>query len=174
MNNSAFTVSREIGIDMGHRVPTHGSKCHNLHGHRYRIIATCLAPALATVGEQKDMVLDFGFLKDIMMQRIDAVCDHGMVLWVDDPWLDKFLIKDNVQHVRQQLDRGERHVSILEVRDVQTKLCIVPFIPTAERLSRWWFELMEADVRERSNNAAILEKVEVFETPNCSAVFIPA
>jgi 6-pyruvoyltetrahydropterin/6-carboxytetrahydropterin synthase len=174
MNDPTFTISREIGIDMGHRVPTHGSKCHNLHGHRYRIIATCIAAAVATAGEQKDMVLDFGFLKDVMMQRIDAICDHGMVLWVNDPWLDRFLVKENLQHISQLLDRGAKHVFIPEVRDVQTKLCVVPFVPTAERLSQWWYDLMQEDVMKRSNGIAILEKVEVFETPNCSAVFIPA
>ena len=36
-----FIVRRQIGIDAGHRVMTHGSKCRNMHGHRYTIEAHC-------------------------------------------------------------------------------------------------------------------------------------
>ncbi len=62
-----YTMSREIGIDAGHRVPTHGSKCKNLHGHRYTIQAICKAGFLQSEGEQKAMVIDFGFLKEEML-----------------------------------------------------------------------------------------------------------
>ncbi|RZM10640.1 MAG: 6-carboxytetrahydropterin synthase, partial [Sphingomonas sp.] len=60
----------------------HGSKCHNLHGHRYRIEAWCRGPLFAA-GEQTGMVLDFGFLKDEMMRTIDARFDHAFMLCVD-------------------------------------------------------------------------------------------
>ena len=76
-------ITREIGIDAGHRVPDHGSKCRNIHGHRYRVLATCEGP-LARVGEQTGMVLDFGFLKEEMMTQIDAPCDHGMIMAASD------------------------------------------------------------------------------------------
>ena len=39
-------LTRRIGIDMGHRVPDHGSKCRNPHGHRYEILATCEGPVI--------------------------------------------------------------------------------------------------------------------------------
>ena len=80
----SFTITRRIGIDAGHRIATHGSKCRHLHGHRYTVEATCRAAALHAAGEQTDMVLDFGFLRDEMLKRIDAPCDHGMILSIDD------------------------------------------------------------------------------------------
>ncbi|MFW8587824.1 6-carboxytetrahydropterin synthase [Rhizobium beringeri] len=55
-------ITREIGIDAAHRIPHHESKCHNLHGHRYKIAATCVGP-LCGDGEQTGMVLDFRFLE---------------------------------------------------------------------------------------------------------------
>ena len=64
---SLYTVARQIGIDAGHRIQTHGSKCRHLHGHRYLIEAVCEAGHLHQGGEQTDMVLDFGFLKEEMM-----------------------------------------------------------------------------------------------------------
>ncbi len=55
-----YSVTRRISIDAAHRVSTHGSKCRNLHGHRYMIEATCVARAglLHEDGEQTDMVAD--------------------------------------------------------------------------------------------------------------------
>ena len=84
---TSFTVTRQIFIDAGHRVLTHGSKCRNLHGHRYMIEAVCEAGRLQEAGEQSDMVLDFGFLKDEMMAVIDAPCDHGFLAHVNDDQL---------------------------------------------------------------------------------------
>ena len=60
-------ITREIGIDMAHRVTHHGSKCKNIHGHRYTIHAMVKGPLFES-GEQQGMVLDFGFLKEEMMK----------------------------------------------------------------------------------------------------------
>lgn len=172
--SALYRITREISIDAGHRVPTHGSKCANLHGHRYRIIAHCISAKLHSGGEQKDMVLDFGFLKDVMMVRIDTPCDHGMTLWIGDPMLPRLLQVEQVKHLEQRLSLpGATHCLLPGVTGGQTKLCVVPFIPTAEKLAEWWFHEMEADVIKQSRGLAALEKVEVFETPNCSAVFTP-
>jgi 6-pyruvoyltetrahydropterin/6-carboxytetrahydropterin synthase len=168
-----FTVTREIGIDAGHRVPTHGSKCANLHGHRYRILAHCYSSELHTSGEQTDMGLDFGFLKDVMMTFIDEPCDHGMIMFIDDPMLEPLLKTDNLQHIRQQLDTGKKSIRVQGVRGTQTKLLVVPFIPTAECLARFWFEIMEGPVNQASKGLAQLAGVEVWETPNCKAEFFP-
>jgi 6-pyruvoyltetrahydropterin/6-carboxytetrahydropterin synthase len=140
-----FRITREIGIDAAHRVPTHGSKCFNAHGHRYQIHATCEG-ALIEQGVQQGMVLDFGFLKDEMMQVIDTPCDHAAIFWDQDPFLHIF-------------------------RECCGKLVVVPFIPTAENLARYWFDGLMPRVTWRSGGAARLTQIKVFETPNCSAVF---
>ncbi len=170
-----YTITRSIGIDMGHRVFTHGSKCANIHGHRYEITAVCRATKLHKEGVQSDMVLDFGFLKGLMIDHIDYTCDHGMCLSVDDPWLDKFLHHENVTHLKQQLSgiKAQPHVLIHGIPGTQTKLVVVPFIPTAERLAEWWFGLMELEVDKCSRGLAQLQSIEVWETPNCSASFTP-
>ena len=67
----AFSITRSIGVDCGHRVMTHGSKCKSIHGHRGTIEVTCAGPALHLSGEQSEMVVDFGFLKDAMINVID-------------------------------------------------------------------------------------------------------
>ena len=42
----AFSITRSIGVDYGHRVMTHGSKCRSIHGHRGTIEVTCAGSAL--------------------------------------------------------------------------------------------------------------------------------
>ena len=161
-------ITREIGIDAGHRVPDHGSKCRNLHGHRYRVIAHASGP-LAAEGEQSGMVVDFGFLKTGMMDLIDAPCDHGMILSVNDPLLPivSGFIEPDMDEVRERVQRD----GFAEDRGECGKLYVVPFTPTAENLARHWFQRLAARVYALSGGRAQLDAVEVFETPNCSAVF---
>ena len=74
-------VHREIGIDCGHRVPDHASKCRSPHGHRYRIIATCAGDILEKPGEHEHgMVIDFGHIKKMMIDVLDAIFDHAFVV----------------------------------------------------------------------------------------------
>src|SRR5271167_1855212 len=80
----AFSITRSIGVDYGHRVMTHGSKCKSIHGHRGTVEVTCASAELHSSGEQSDMVLDFGFLKDVMMNVVDRSIDHGFVACIDD------------------------------------------------------------------------------------------
>jgi 6-pyruvoyltetrahydropterin/6-carboxytetrahydropterin synthase len=119
------------------------------------------------------MVLDFGFLKEIMMQQCDALCDHGMVVWLDDPLLFMVVGESALRSSAEGIIRAGApyHLVKEDRRFNQTKVLIVPFIPTAERLSQFWFNLMEAEVISLSDCMARLTKVEVWETPNCSAVF---
>lgn len=164
---SRYTISREIGIDTGHRVMTHGSKCRNFHGHRYRVQTIASAPLLIPSGEQTSMVVDFGFLKEIMMEHIDEPCDHGMILCSKDPWLDAFVKPNLIEDIQYKAERdgwvaGETY---------RGKIYVVPFIPTAECLAQHWFERLKEDVKDRSNGYARLESIIVHETPNCRAEY---
>jgi 6-pyruvoyltetrahydropterin/6-carboxytetrahydropterin synthase len=171
-----YTITRQIGVDAGHRVPTHGSKCKNVHGHRYTIEATCVAKSTHTEGEQQDMILDFGFLKEEMMKQIDEPCDHGFIIWRKDELLKYFLTGNIESEVFERIDKriviaGE---CILEIPvSLIGKMCVVPFIPTAEKLAEHWFDKLKTRVEIRSKGVAKLMQVKVWETPNCSAVAFP-
>ncbi len=169
-----YTISREIGIDAGHRVPTHGSKCRHLHGHRYHIQAVCKSGALQESGEQQDMVIDFGFLKEEMMKEIDKPCDHGLILWNGDPLLEVLIPQEadhnNVASVVQR--KGRCSVTYADGLLVDVgKLYIIPEIPTAEVLAKHWYYRLKERVSERSSRHARLSAVKVWETPNCWAVY---
>ena len=138
-------ISKEIEIDMGHRVPNHKSKCASLHGHRYKIEAHVEGQIISDEGSSDEgMVIDFGDLKEVMMEVLDAKYDHGMVLWSGD--------------VMAEAIRG----------DVKTKLTIVSFIPTAENLAEMWFQELEGRLKERRIELVALK---VWETPTSTATF---
>jgi 6-pyruvoyltetrahydropterin/6-carboxytetrahydropterin synthase len=173
MTNAPFRVSRRIEIDAGHRIMTHGSKCRHLHGHRYAIEAVCEAAHLHQGGEQTDMVVDFGFLKDEMMRAIDAPCDHGFIAAaVDDELLAMFAPADRegwVAEVKAAVRTAGAHLTC-DTR-LATKLYVVPFQPTAECLARHWFDLLAGPVASRSDATARLVLLRVWETPNCVAEY---
>jgi 6-pyruvoyltetrahydropterin/6-carboxytetrahydropterin synthase len=146
------TIAREISIDMGHRVHLHGGKCQHPHGHRYRIIAACAGNLIAE-GEQSGMVIDFGFLKEEMMNTIDAVYDHAFTYFEGDELMATALAP------AQALDM---------------RINTVPFIPTAENLAKHWYELLAPRITARTNGLAHLASLTAYETPNCSATYTPA
>jgi len=168
MDDSAkfHLITREIGIDMGHRVTYHGSKCRNLHGHRYTIQATCVGP-LFVEGEQQGMVLDFGFLKEEMMSQIDEPCDHGTCLWIDDPFVQSFITLEQLDQATYSLSASGYWLGYGNFG----KLYLVPFVPTAENLAKHWFERLSPRVRMRTDGHGWLKQVKVWETPSCSAEY---
>jgi len=138
-----FRITRKIELDAAHRVSSHGSKCRHVHGHRYTVEATCEGE-LITGGEQAGMVFDFGFLKGFMMDRIHEPADHAMIAWMHDPLLKRFA-------------------------DCCGKLLVVPYIPTAENLARYWYDQLVDDVDRALGSSGRLVSVRVYETPNCWA-----
>lgn len=143
MSDKPFSITRDIGIDAAHRVPHHASKCCNLHGHRYCIQAT-VEGWISSEGEETGMVMDFGFLKEEMMDVIDGPADHAMIMWNKDPLAE-------------------------QLRPVCGKLLEVDFVPTAENLAEYWFTKLSSRVEERTQGRAWLKRVRVHETPNCFA-----
>ena len=165
-----FSIRRTIEIDMGHRVSTHGSKCWNLHGHRYVIEAEVRSDELKKSGHESGMVMDFGFLKSFMTSQIHDFCDHGLCLYSEDPILQAFLSAANV-YTAQRICKEEGFNFIPEDKARQQfKLMVVPFIPTAEHLAEFWFHRLAKPIKQQHPNVT-LSKMYVWETPNSVAIF---
>lgn len=155
-------ITRKIEIDMGHRVTNHGSKCRNVHGHRYVIEAEVEGVVQEAAGEAQGMVIDFGALKSVMMEVIDSRYDHGLALWVEDP-IVPVLMGVDVAYVRRPA------VSSVMMSPFAGRVILLNVVPTAENLAEIWFGELEgrlpADLR--------LTAVTVYETPNCWATYRP-
>lgn len=128
---------------MGHRVPLHGGKCRTPHGHRYAAEIT-VSGSLAEEG----YVLDFADIKEKVGGWIDEHLDHTTAYQRGDQLMEAFAV-------------------------INAKAGLKPFFamesaPTAETIA------------ERIGREAIMLlagfrvcRVVVWETPNCSAVWIP-
>lgn len=141
-------VTKQIEIDMGHRVPNHKSKCRNIHGHRYKIELGCDDKVISDKGSSSEgMVIDFSDMKEVLMNIIDAQFDHGFVMYEHDDFAEIFSDLKNQQ---------------------SQKITLVPFIPTAENLSKYWYELMKPALETRGVK---IKYVKVWETPTSTALY---
>lgn len=159
-------ITRELGIDMGHRVTEHAGKCKNLHGHRYTIQVT-LEGSVASKGQQDGMVLDFGFLKDLMMDLIDKPCDHGLCLGINDPFTARML-----QAAYRLTEKAVQKDGFCLTQGEYGKLYVINVTPTAENLAYHWFRRLCEPVLDKSGGRARVVGVKVWETPNCSAEYV--
>lgn len=141
-------ISKEVEFDAGHRVPSHGSKCRNPHGHRYRVRVTCTGPIVDEPGAPDDgMLVDFGDLKGLMVQHVHDVLDHATVVWVHD---------------RELFDALDGHGwAVVEF----------PYVPTAENLARWVWETLAPLIAARFRDGLTLTEVAVWETPTSVAYY---
>jgi len=118
-----------------------------------------------------DMVLDFGFLKEEMINVIDRDCDHGLILWSHDPLLEQLAQADSLdadlKHLQSQVEQAGYALSQWS----GGKLYLMDTVPTAEALARHWFLRLKEPVRRRSEGLAQLYRISVWETPNCRAEF---
>jgi len=134
------TCTRRLEFDAAHRITRHGSKCRNLHGHRYVVELTARATELDGLG----MVIDFGVLKAVVGAWIDEALDHGAILNQADDDL------------------------IALTRANGWKLYVVPFEPTAENLAHLIRDEAARLLADADYLVEVVH-VRVYETPNCWA-----
>ncbi|MCX9157268.1 6-carboxytetrahydropterin synthase QueD [Niveibacterium sp. 24ML] len=140
-------ITRRLEFDAGHRIPHHNSQCKNLHGHRYTLEVTLLGETITKSGASDEgMVLDFSDVKAITKREIVDVWDHAFLVHADDT------------EVRAFLESIPGH-----------KTVVLPLIPTAENLARIAFDTLAGRFAETYGSRLTLERVRLYETPNCWA-----
>ena len=144
-------ITKEIEIDMAHRVCFHKSKCRNLHGHRYKIEAGVDDKVIQEEGRSDYwMVIDFWDLKQILIKEIDKKFDHWAI----------FYNKDVYRPLLEQM---------INLQDQNpNKIHYVSFMPTAENLCKFWFELLQPKLKEKGIKLA---HIKIWETPTSTAIF---
>jgi 6-pyruvoyltetrahydropterin/6-carboxytetrahydropterin synthase len=176
METNMHSIIKEIGIDAAHRVPLHNSKCRNIHGHRYTIYAE-IAGDLFKEGPQSNMVLDFSFLKELLMAHIDATCDHGIILASDDYTFLKFAhgadipisqpYSEWIMNVHRTIDERGFWSGATQYG----KTYIIHGAPTAENLSQHWYKILYPEIVKITNGQATLIAITVKETPTSIATY---
>jgi 6-pyruvoyltetrahydropterin/6-carboxytetrahydropterin synthase len=140
-------ITRRLEFDAGHRIPDHASQCRHLHGHHYVLEISLSgkiidAPGCAVNG----MVMDFGEIKRIAREKVVSQWDHAFLVWRGDTRVVEFL------------------ASLPEHKTV-----VFDTVPTAENLALAAFRILDAAYRDTWGNTLRLERIRLFETPNCWA-----
>lgn len=141
-------ITRHFEFDAGHRIPEHDNKCRNVHGHRYQMNVT-VAGRLHESGSETGMVMDYGKLKELVNAAVVDVWDHGFLVWAHDTLLREFF--------------AEWH---------DHKTVVLDQVPTAENLVAEAARLIDAALKQ-GGYSCWLKHVTLWETPNCSADWLP-
>jgi 6-pyruvoyltetrahydropterin/6-carboxytetrahydropterin synthase len=140
-------ITRRLEFDAGHRIPDHKSQCRHLHGHRYAIEITLSGEIIDQAGDAANgMVMDFSQVKELAMRHLVDAWDHA------------FLVYQGDRAVADFLGTLPGHKTVLLDR-----------VPTAENLARIAFDRLEGAYRDTYGNHLRLERIRLYETPNCWA-----
>jgi 6-pyruvoyltetrahydropterin/6-carboxytetrahydropterin synthase len=138
------------------------------------------------------MVIDFNNL-NWFKQWIDDYVDHKFLVDIEDPLLINFLNvfegfnfkqpKDiftldnlNLLEIKKAFARFnkeelQKKIENPPLREFYESLVIVSFLPTAENISKWVYDVVDEFLKEQGFSQNILYKVEFFETPKSAARF---
>lgn len=140
-------ITRRLEFDAGHRIPDHRSRCRHLHGHRYTLEVTLAGNIICAPGDaQHGMVMDFSEVKAIAQREVADEWDHAFLAWCEDHVIVEFLSTIS----------GHRTVTF----DAP---------PTAEHLAETAFRRLDRAYADQYGNHLRLERVRLYETPNCWA-----
>lgn len=145
-----YTVIQDIAVEAGHRL-THNpkSKCKTIHGHNFvfQFHISCIRGL-----NQDEMVIDFSDVKQVIKGWMDVYFDHTMIVNQSDTRTLAFLEED--YELGCALKRPFRFDGD----------------PTSENLAK--FMLGKAsELLSRDFPNVQVDKVRVWETPNCSASY---
>lgn len=140
-------ITRKLEFDAGHRIPDHASQCRHMHGHRYTIEITLSGGIIDAAGEAVNgMIMDFADVKAIAKTHVVDLWDHAFLVY-----------------------RGDRVIVDFLATIVGHNTVILDVIPTAENLADTAFRILDPLYRDTYGNQLRLERVRLYETPNCWA-----
>lgn len=136
-----YQLTTEHSFDSAHFLAGYDGKCGDLHGHRWRVLLTVQSETLREDQQQKGMCVDFAELKKDLRTELDAL-DHVLII-----------------------EQGSLRESTMKaLQEEKFQVVEMPFRPTAENFARYFYELFTL-------KGYPVAKVEVYETPNNSAVY---
>lgn len=136
-----YYLQSEASFDAAHFLSDYEGKCKNIHGHRWRVVATVQGDALQPEGSQRGMLMDFGDLKTDLKTLCDKY-DHSLILETGS-------LKESTL---KALQKEEFHLEM------------VPFRTTAENFAKHFYELL-------TFKGYSVRDVAVYETPTNCAVY---
>ena len=147
MNSTTLLITRRLEFDAGHRIPNHNSLCKHLHGHRYAIEITLRGDIISTEGlSEQGMVMDFTDVKRIAKEKLVDAWDHAFLVY-----------------------RGDKVVCDFLATLPNHRTIMLDVVPTAENLAQVAFDILNPAYQDTYGNNLRLERIRIYETPNCWA-----
>lgn len=140
-------LTKRFTFEMAHALPTYQGKCHNIHGHSYKLYVTVEGEPSLAEGSPDGMVIDFSSIKEIVQQHIVDLYDHALVL-----------PKTNLEENTSDTDLG----------GFAAKIIWVDFTPTTENLLIHFAHLLEQSFPP----GARLHSLKLYETESSCAELI--
>ncbi|MDO5558242.1 MAG: 6-carboxytetrahydropterin synthase [Oscillospiraceae bacterium] len=136
-----YILKTEAAFDSAHFLYGYEGKCHNIHGHRWRITAEICGETLVKEGQERGMLVDFSSFKKAVRSEADEL-DHCLII-----------------------EKGTLSEEMLKMFSAnQFRVVELDFRPTAENLAAYIFERL----RDRGFD---IYRTEVYETPENCAVY---
>jgi 6-pyruvoyl-tetrahydropterin synthase len=160
-------IKRKISIDYGHVLPDYCGFCNQLHGHRADVVGVFEGEVNTILGQgENGMVLDFSICKQIMVEKITKILDHGFAVWRYDH--KNVIVKPPAVAPDTSDGTACSVLDFVAVRNNRVLHCDLP--PTAEYLSYWAFGEINKGLIEYQHTDVHCSEVEWHETPNNIAV----
>jgi 6-pyruvoyltetrahydropterin/6-carboxytetrahydropterin synthase len=157
ITNSAI-VSKRITVEYGHVLPDYMGFCNQLHGHRGEVIVK-VKGQMRPIGSERGMVMDFSYLKRLMMEYIHDKLDHAFCVW-----------KGDVKRFSVHVEPGDRIISLSTLDFVTSRndrYLITDEPPTSEYLAKWCYHQIQPHLPKDVQ----LMEVTFYETENSFAVY---
>lgn len=140
-------LTKRFTFEMAHALPSYQGKCHNIHGHSYKLYVTVEGTPLLQEGASSNgMVIDFGTIKQIVEQHIVDPFDHALVL----------------------PRTSDNHMPTDALGGFAAKLIWVDFQPTTENLLLYFAHLLDGAFPV----GARLHSLKLYETESSCAELI--
>jgi 6-pyruvoyltetrahydropterin/6-carboxytetrahydropterin synthase len=136
-------VTKIFTIDMAHALFGYDGPCKNIHGHTYYLLVTLLGKPNSDISQStQGMVLDFGYLKQLVNESIVNHFDHALVINENAPYANISSMSDEFEKVIQ-----------------------LPFQPTCENLLLHFVTL----IQDKFSSQVQLISMRLDETPTSFA-----
>lgn len=182
-----WTITKEFDFCYGHRVWSQQLntkfsldgclKCRHLHGHQGKLLVSLESNKL-----KDGMVTDFKHLS-WFRKWLDDVIDHKFIIDSSDPLFHKLF--PDVGNYTPQLNQDSRYFVFhkerywtvypptyknlpSEEKELYEGMIIVPFVPTSENLSKWFFKIVEEKMKKLNIKVS---KIQFFETPKSQSIY---
>ena len=142
-----YNVTKQFNFEAGHCLAGHPGKCKNLHGHNYKVFVTMSSETL----DNLEMVYDFYNLNSFAKPMFDEF-DHSFI----------YNLETTDEFEKEIFGVCKKH---------EKKIKMFPGRATAENMSRYFYNILNQELKQTTTKDIKITKVTVYETDTSFATY---